>query len=249
MVCQYKGEKGNVMKEEVKKTYNRLATHYEFEVDTKPYNAYLERPTMIEQLPPLNGKKVLDAGCAAGWYSAYLAREGAEVTAVDLSESMIQATVRRTKNLNVNAFVHDLSSPFPFEKESFDLIVSSLTLHYIKDWSRVFAEFERVLSPGGSLLFSTHHPFMDYMNFPDHNYYEIQKIDDEWNVNGEKIPMSFYRRSLGEIIKAVTDRFNLIHLVEPTPTEEFNRVHPKGYEKVSTKPNFLIIKSNKPGTL
>lgn len=237
------------MKEEVKQAYNRLSTHYENEVDTKPYNAYLERPAMIEQLPLLKGKKALDAGCAAGWYSAYLAKEGAEVTAVDLSESMIQATVRRTKNLNVKAFAHDLSSPFPFENESFDLVLSSLTLHYIKDWPSVFDEFARVLRPGGFLLFSTHHPFMDFINFPVKNYYEIQKLNDEWEINGEKVSMSFYRRSLGDIINAVTERFTLIQLVEPKPTEDFKRVHPKGYEKVSTKPNFLIIKSKKPGIL
>lgn len=237
------------MKEEVKKTYNRLSTHYELEVDTKPYNAYLERPAMIEQLPPLKGKKVLDAGCAAGWYSAHLAKEGAEVTAVDLSESMIKATVRRTKNFNVKAFVHDLSSPLPFENASFDLILSSLTLHYIKDWSKIFDEFSRILRPGGSFLFSTHHPFMDYINFPDNNYYERQKLVDEWDVNGEKVPMSFYRRPLGDIIKTVTDRFTLIQLIEPTPTEDFKRVHPKGYEKVATKPNFLVITLKKPGTL
>ncbi|SFJ61623.1 Methyltransferase domain-containing protein [Halobacillus dabanensis] len=237
------------MIEEVKQAYNRLSTHYEFEVDTKPYNAYLERPAMIEQLPSLKGKKVLDAGCAAGWYSAYIAGEGAEVTAVDLSEAMIKATIRRTKNFNVKAFAHDLTSPLPFENESFDLIVSSLTLHYIKDWSKVFDEFARVLKPEGSLLFSTHHPFMDYINFPDNNYYEKQKLYDEWDVNGEKVPMSFYRRPLGEIIETVTDRFRLIQLIEPTPTEDFKRVHPKGYEKVAVKPNFLVIKSKKPGTL
>ncbi|WP_394219974.1 class I SAM-dependent methyltransferase [Halobacillus trueperi] len=235
------------MKKNVLHSYEHLSSHYEFDVDRKPYNAYLERPAMVDLLPDLQGKKVLDAGCAAGWYARYMADQGSDVTAIDLSPSMIAATKRRAGNAKVHAFVHDLMDPLPMNDESFDIIISSLTLHYIKDWVPIFEEFHRTLKPRGTLLFSTHHPFMDYMNHDVDTYYGCQQIQEEWTVDGEKVPMTFYRRPLEEIISAVTDRFRFIQLTEPKPTPEFEEVHPAGFHKVSTKPNFMILKAEKPG--
>ncbi|MGR9050987.1 class I SAM-dependent methyltransferase [Halobacillus faecis] len=237
------------MKKNVFHSYEHLSSHYEFDVDRKPYNAYLERPAMVNLLPELQGKKVLDAGCAAGWYARYMADHGADVTAIDLSPSMIAATQRRTGNARINAFVHDLMNPLPMNDESLDFIISSLTLHYIKDWKPIFQEFYRTLKPGGTFLFSTHHPFMDYMNHDVDTYYACQQLQEEWTVNGEKVPMTFYRRPLEEMISAVTDHFHFIQLSEPKPTPEFKEVHPDGFQKVSTKPNFMILKAKKPGPL
>lgn len=235
-----------MMKENVRHSYEKLSRHYEFDVDTKPYNAYLERPAMIDLLPSLEGKVMLDAGCAAGWYASYAAKKGAQVKAIDMSASMIEATKRRTVDLNVEAFVHDLSEPLPFNDEAFDVVVSSLTLHYIKDWGAIFFEFHRILKKGGTLLFSTHHPLMDYMDFEVDDYYKTELLHSHWTVDGEEVPMSFFRRPLDEIIRPVTDSFHLEKLIEPKPTEDFKSVHPSGYEKVSKKPNFLIIRCLKP---
>ncbi|MBH0228650.1 class I SAM-dependent methyltransferase [Halobacillus yeomjeoni] len=234
------------MNQNVKKSYQKLTSHYVRDVDTKPYNAYLERPAMVEAMPPLKDKQVLDAGCAAGWYSQYMAEEGAVVTAVDFSPSMVEATRRRTETLNVTTFVHDISTQFPLASESLDVIVSSLTLHYIKDWEAVFKEFARLLKPGGTLLFSTHHPFMDYDRFDVENYYDVQLLKDQWTVNGERVPMEFYRRPLNQIINLTMDQFNLSRIIEPLPTEEFKHLSPQSYEKVRTTPNFIILKAEKP---
>ncbi len=65
--------------------YNEMAEYYFTHVDTKPYNAYYERPATVSLLPEVKGKKVLDAGCAAGWYTEWLLNQGAEVTAIDFS--------------------------------------------------------------------------------------------------------------------------------------------------------------------
>jgi ubiquinone/menaquinone biosynthesis C-methylase UbiE len=45
---------------------------------------------------------------------------------------------------------------------SFDLIVASLVMHYVRDWHAVLGEFRRVLKPDGAVVFSTHHPAMDW---------------------------------------------------------------------------------------
>ena len=71
-------------------SYEKMAEYYFEYVDTKPFNAYYERPATLSLLPSVTGKKVLDAGCAAGWYSEWLIEKGANVIALDFSPSMIE---------------------------------------------------------------------------------------------------------------------------------------------------------------
>jgi 2-polyprenyl-3-methyl-5-hydroxy-6-metoxy-1,4-benzoquinol methylase len=59
--------------------YDAIADAYAAGVDSAPYNALYERPATLELLPNVDGASVLDAGCAAGWYSVELARRGATV--------------------------------------------------------------------------------------------------------------------------------------------------------------------------
>lgn len=73
-------------------SYQNMAEHYFEYVDTKPFNAYYERPATISLLPDVKDKKVLDAGCAAGWYTKWLLDKGAAVIAVDFSPNMIEMT-------------------------------------------------------------------------------------------------------------------------------------------------------------
>lgn len=81
------------MNRQVTEAFDALADRYEKETDgIRPYNAFYERPAMMRMIPDvLSGLHVLDAGCAAGWYSEQLLRKGACVTAVDASLRMVEA--------------------------------------------------------------------------------------------------------------------------------------------------------------
>ncbi|WP_214482163.1 class I SAM-dependent methyltransferase [Bacillus sp. SM2101] len=136
-------------------TFNLLANTYAENVDNdSPYNAFYERPAMMELLPKhLHHNNVLDAGCAAGSYSEALVKRGASVTGIDISPRMVEVAKQRLNN-KASILCQDLEKCLPFEHDEFDVIVSSLTLHYIKDWEFTFSEFNRVLKPHGTLLFS-----------------------------------------------------------------------------------------------
>ena len=75
--------------------YNTLADAYASVVDTKPHNAYYERPATLSLLPDVNAKIVLDAGCGPGVYSEWLVDHGAKVTGVDASPPMVELAKRR----------------------------------------------------------------------------------------------------------------------------------------------------------
>ena len=122
------------MNNRVIETYNQLANDYEHNVDKGSlFNTEYERPAMMKLLPTdLKNKQILDAGCAAGWYTEQLVNFGAEVTATDISPKMVEATKRRVGE-NAKVLCLDLGEKLPFEDETFDVIISSLVLHYINE--------------------------------------------------------------------------------------------------------------------
>ncbi len=227
-------------------SYEKMAEYYFECVDTKPFNAYYERPATLSLFPSVTGKKVLDAGCAAGWYSEWLIEKGANVIALDFSPSMIEMTRRRIGD-KADIIRADLNEPLNFiDNKSIDIIVSSLTLHYIRDWNLVMTEFSRILKPAGHLVFSVHHPFMDFTYFNRENYFLTELIEDEWETNKGKVKLQFFRRPLCEIISPVVEAgFIIEKLVEPMPTEKFREVQPTVYEKLTRRPQFLFLRAKK----
>ena len=56
--------------------FERLADAYAARVDTKAHNAFYDRPAVLSLLPPLEGKRVLDAGCGPGVYADWATKSG-----------------------------------------------------------------------------------------------------------------------------------------------------------------------------
>lgn len=227
-------------------SYENMAEYYFEHVDNKPHNAYYERPAILSLLPSVSDKNVLDAGCAAGWYTKWLLEHGASVTAIDFSPNMIEMTKRRVGNA-ARIIQADLNNPLDFiEDQSLDIVLSSLTLHYLKDWNKVMSEFNRVLKDAGQLVFSVHHPFMDFADFNRENYFLTELLEDEWRTYNGKVKVEFYRRPLHEIIMPLLDAgFTIEKLLEPMPTEEFKNTQPNIYERLSRRPQFLFIRAKK----
>jgi SAM-dependent methyltransferase len=220
--------------------YETMAEDYAAAVDNKPYNAFYERPAVLSILPPLAGLDVFDAGCGTGWYAEYLLAKGAVVTAVDVSPKFVALTKKRVGE-RVEVLQADLGQPLDFAADaSFDLILCPLVMHYLKDWEAVFVEFRRVLKNTGVLVFSTHHPFMDFQVFKTDSYFTTELLEDEWSTG----KVRYYRRPLTAMSDALAAAgFVLERILEPQPVEEFRRVDPEGYGRLSKNPWFLVIRA------
>ncbi|QHT62188.1 methyltransferase domain-containing protein [Paenibacillus lycopersici] len=241
------------MQERVIQAYDKLAKDYELHVDTDSgHNAYYERPAMMKLMPPdMEGMHVLDAGCAAGWYTEQYIKRGARVTAIDISPEMTAACKRRNGDRAI-VLTCDLNGALPFEDASFDLIASSLTLHYVEDWAPVLREFRRILKPGGRFIFSTHHPFIDLSDLGQTSYFPRQLLSEVWNKKAAgPVEVSFYHRSMQDILNAVAASFVIERIVEPQPDEasaalpEAAGWFAKWQGYLSTRPHFLIVEARK----
>jgi ubiquinone/menaquinone biosynthesis C-methylase UbiE len=230
------------VKEMVKGTFNQLAKVYENSVDTTSlHNSEYERPSMVKLLPEnLYGKEVLDAGCAAGWYTFQLVSKGANVVAADISPEMVNSTKRRIGE-KAMVLCLDLENELPFDNNSFDFIISSLTLHYLKDWDFTFKELQRILKPKGVLLFSVHHPMTDIRFLQDPEYFSTELILDKWNKEGKLYEVPYYRRPLSYILNTTLKYFSIKEVVEPQPTMTFKEKAPASYDRLMKSPQFLII--------
>jgi SAM-dependent methyltransferase len=120
--------------------------------DTEDNGAFAYEPQVREIIEALPVGTALDAACGTGRYAAFLAELGHQVIGVDSSPAML-ARVRTPGDFRVG----DLRS-LPVDPDGVDLVVCSLALTHVPDLKPVFAEFARVLRPGGHLVVADIHP-------------------------------------------------------------------------------------------
>ena len=98
----------------------------------------------------LAGRRVLEIGCGMGLHSELMARAGANVSAVDISETSIEATRRRAmlKGLSIDVRHMDATA-LDFADASFDFVWSWGVIHHSSHTGRIIREIYRVLKPGG----------------------------------------------------------------------------------------------------
>ena len=113
----------------------------------------MENRFILQRLGPLAGKKLLDVGVGLGESSVYLATQGAEVTAVDVSPEMVDLTLRLGQRYGVTIKgVVSGGEDLPVESNSYDFVYSANTLHHVSDRKRFFEQIHRVLKPGGKFF-------------------------------------------------------------------------------------------------
>jgi len=208
------------------------------------WNNLYERPSMIARLPSLKGKNVLDIGCASGFFTEHALKNGANVTAVDLSKVMIDRLASRIKSTKFKIFCADISQPMPFLKSnSFDCVICSLVFHYIKEWEPLLAELYRVMKEGGRLVISTHHPFEMYLYLKPPSYFDFNLVEDTWGSSGpHPFKVHYYIRPLNEVLRPIIQsQFKIISIDEPLPTEKCKEKDPETYKRLGERPGFLFI--------
>lgn len=141
-----------------------------------------EWPTIRSILPDLQGKKVVDLGCGYGWFCRSAREQGAaQVLGMDLSEKMLGKAKEMTEDPAIEYRQQDLEA-LQLPAASFDLVYSSLTLHYIEDLGKLFATVYQALVNGGEFIFTAEHPIY---TAPKHQGWLLDEAGQKsWPING-----------------------------------------------------------------
>lgn len=101
----------------------------------------------------LTGKeRVLEVGASFGWSSWRFAQRGCEVAALDVTNYLMTADLYFEEDGSYFERLMADMGVLPFRDESFDIIFSHSVIHHCKDLGKLFAEFRRVLKPGGRVV-------------------------------------------------------------------------------------------------
>ena len=152
----------------------------------------LEEPLVRSLLGDVRELAVADIGCGTGRHTLYLAESAARVTAVDFAPEMMAQAIGKAKGRNVRFVSHDLTEPFPFDRDSFDRVLCCLVLEHISGLDPVIAEMGRICRPGGFIVISELHPAMRLRRL------QARFTDTETGRKGQRRELSPPDRRLGQ---------------------------------------------------
>lgn len=215
-----------------------------------------EWPAFKRMLPEFFGRDVLDLGCGYGWHCAYAASQGARsVLGIDSSERML-AEARRRHACDAVEYRHVALEEYDYPPESFDMVLSSLALHYVEDICGVFRGVFRTLRHGGVFVFSVEHPvFTAYgtqewmldaegniMCWPVDRYFSEGRRDAHFL--GETVVK--YHHTLTTLLHGLVETgFTVCDVVEPEPTGDMLRRFPE-MENEARRPMMIIVSALRP---
>lgn len=104
-------------------------------------------------LPDFKDKKVLDLGCGYGWHCKYAADQGASsVLGTDISHKMLETAKRKNSDDRIT-YQCSAMEDLEFPAETFDIVISSLAFHYVKEYEQLMKRIVMWLKQGGELVF------------------------------------------------------------------------------------------------
>lgn len=209
-------------------------------------------------LPDLNGTDFLDLGCGYGWHAVYASEHNAaHIITVDQSQKMIETAKEKNKRDNIEYHISDVSSfvkQLESQGKTFDVVLSSLVLHYIENIETLFTSIHSIMKKGATFIFTVEHPVFTaegsqnwvynddgtIAHFPvDHYFHESNRTTEFLGVNVTK-----YHRKIETYVKTLLNNgFHIKNIIEPKPAEYL--MHTDGMKDELRRPMMLIIKVEK----
>jgi 2-polyprenyl-3-methyl-5-hydroxy-6-metoxy-1,4-benzoquinol methylase len=223
------------------------------------YRTLVHGPALLDACGDVNGKRVLDIGCGYGYFSRKLAEQCAQVSAVDISDRLIQQAerVEAEKPLGIHYFRDDAKNISDlFSVQSFDLVTGCMSVQDMDEPAVVIDAAFQLLTHSGRLVISVPHPCTD----PPHRvwqkdmfgrklalsldrYFETGPAVCDWSM-----PRLAYRWQTPYRRLTLTDwscifvnaGFVIRSLSEPRPTADLVQSNPNLHD-CSRMPYFIIF--------
>ncbi len=246
--------------------YNTGAEAYNAHVsdpEQSPFHTYYEKPAIRKEIPDLNGFSVLSLGCGSGVDAKYLKDGGAsKVVGIDISEKLIE--IAQNSYPDIEFQVMDMER-LNFPDESFDLVYSSLAMHYLDNWTVALNEARRVLKPGSKFVFSDGHPISSALEVSDDGKTQTKllgrtlfKDTDIYKIHGDYLVATeggvkkikakvggadvyFFHRPISKIVNDIAaSGFVIEKMIEPLPTDGMKVKNLRHYDQLMKYPEFII---------
>jgi SAM-dependent methyltransferase len=209
-----------------------------------------EWPALQALLPNLRGLRVADLGCGFGWFCRWAADHGAaQVLGLDVSGNMLAQAAAANPAPAVTYARADLEQ-LALPDAAFDLVYSSLALHYVADLATLLQTVHRALVPGGHLVISIEHPI--YMaplhprwlveadgrrSWPVDHYLQEGPRTTDWLAPG----VIKQHRTIGTTLTLlIRSGFTIAHVEEWSPTDAQLAAQPVLAQE-RERPMFLLI--------
>ncbi len=207
---------------------------------------YVLDPVMLPRALATGARTALDAGCGEGRFCRMLRAKGMDVTGIDPTLALIEEARRRDPSGN---YVLAGAEALPFRRESFDLVISYLSLIDIPDLEAAIGEMVRVLKPGGHLLIANSTSFntagMEHdwrldeggrrVAFQIDNYLDARQGWVAWKgirvVNHHRPLATYMQMLLGHGLR-------LVFFDEPSPSADAPAERARNYRRA---PWFLVM--------
>jgi ubiquinone/menaquinone biosynthesis C-methylase UbiE len=187
----------------VRDVYNEWSNTYD-EIENKTRD--LDRvatQTVLEKIID-SSTLVLELGCGTGKNTAWLLNKAQHVTAVDFSEHMLNKAKEKYSDANLIFLQADITQPWPFETDSFNLVTCNLILEHIKTLDSVFSEAARILKDDSYFFISELHPAKQYLG-----------SKARFEKNNELVsPDCFIHHTSEYFSSAINNGFSCIELME-----------------------------------
>ncbi len=207
-------------------------------------NDLIEIPQLFELIGDVKDKNILDLGCGAGDHDRKLIELGAKsVLGIDISKRMLEKAKKETDSDKIEYRLLSMNDIEEIDKK-FDLVISSLAIHYIEDYDSLCKKVYNLLNDGGYFVFSHGHP-MDsapvlknlehrYVILNDKKYYLLSDYNNEgkrtshWFVDG----VETYHRNMSHLVNGLINAgFTIEKLNESHATDEMVKIRPKFKEQ------------------
>ncbi|MFI2857356.1 class I SAM-dependent methyltransferase [Paenibacillus sp. JSM ZJ436] len=206
-------------------------------------------------LPELRDQRVLDLGCGFGWHCRYVReRQARSVIGVEISENMLERAKAMTVDPQIE-YRHLAIEDIDFAEEEFDVVISSLALHYVECFDTICRKVYHCLAPGGTFVFSVEHPIFTALAAQDWCYSpDGEKVHwpvDNYHKEGlrqssflEKNVVKYHRSVATQVNTLIDSGFRLKRLSEIQPSQEMLDNNPAWQEEFR-RPMFLLISAVK----
>jgi ubiquinone/menaquinone biosynthesis C-methylase UbiE len=183
----------------------------------------------LHLLGNLRGKHVLEIGCGGAQCGIAMAKQGAKVTGIDISEQQLRfAKALAEKNkVNIKFYQGDIRKLPQIKSNSQDLVFTAWALHYINDLKSCFKEAYRVLKTKGTFLAAMPHPFYTTIDPKTlklkQSYFKTGKwVNVETWEDRKKHKFVMYIRTASEIINSLIESgFYIEKVIEPDSRKHY----------------------------